>query len=516
MKEIPLSLASMHDGCAGLSSPERYGFSIAFILVSLLSWNGRSPGQTRDVEPSTGSAITAVSTVTFPREPWEKSGVCTFTPQASKAERAPLEPEDGRLYHGAQTMTFEPSGDPLAGYLTALNDPAIQPAVRGLFFSIPGTRGPANSLRELGRFFASADSIGFIPELGLFLVSDVATDSIIAVSTTYDPIIDSIITLAKGYGRRMFLRIGGEFNGAGPNWNGGGYHPYLYVTMFRKIVDMFAARGFRDSIATVWCYYPAAANDFDSVDAKGPRWYPGDAYVDWFGLDLFDAQDFDLSQPDSIRGSLTRKAKAERFLAMARTHGKPVYLNETSAARIDITPDSADGIRDWESWFEKFFAFIAAHPEIKGFNYINALWPERAYPGWGDARIQNNALIRKRYTEELRNPKYIHLPVTGTSFAEPPSEVSRTIAGLLNIPNPFREKTAVSFRLSTRTSLFIAVYDMLGRIVRVLHEGALDAGGHSFSWDGRTDEGIPARTGAYVCLVRWAGGVETRKILLLH
>ncbi len=85
-------------------------------------------------------------------------------------KKALLEPEDGKVYHGVQTMTFADNPDPLAGYLNALNDSTIQPAVRGFFFSVPGERGPANTLKGLNNFFHIADSVGFIPELSLFLL----------------------------------------------------------------------------------------------------------------------------------------------------------------------------------------------------------------------------------------------------------------------------------------------------------------------------------------------------------
>lgn len=323
--------------------------------------------------------------------------------------KALLEPEDGRVYHGVQTMTFHDAADPLEGFFSAISDSTIQPAVRGFFMSIPGERGPANTLMGLNKFFHTADSVGFIPELSLFLVGKTASDSVIAVSTEHDWIIDSVITLCKNYGRKMFLRIGGEFNGSGEGWNGGGYHPYLYVTMFRKIVDMYAARNFRDSIAVNWCYEPDAPNDFDSVDSRGARWYPGDEYVDWFGLDVFDSTHFDQSLNDYDRRGITKKGKSERFLAMAREKGKPVFLSETSAKGVNISSDNEDGINDWNNWFAKYWEFIDAHKEIKGFAYIDANWPEHAYPGWGDARIENNTYIVGKYIEEMKKPKYIHL-----------------------------------------------------------------------------------------------------------
>jgi hypothetical protein len=428
------------------------------------------------------------------------------------ARQSILEPTDGRVYHGVQTMTYESGNDPLAGYLGALNDPTIQPAVRGFFMAIPGTRGPDKTLLGLRDFFHSADSIGFLPELSLFLESDVATDSIIAVSNHFDWIIDSVIMLSRNYGRRMFLRVGGEFNGAGPGWNGGGYHPYLYVTMFRKIVDMFAARGFRDSIAVNWCFEPDAANDFDSADARGARWYPGDSYVDWFGLDVFDAEHFDQSAPDYNRGTITRKGKSERFLSLARTKGKPVYLSETSAKGVNISNDTNDGINDWNSWFKKFWEFIDAHKEIKGFGYINANWPTGAYPNWGDARIQNSQYVTEKYKEEMRKPKYIHLRVTPITIVDKSdNEYLRKSTSLFqNYPNPFNPSTVICYSLPKTTLVSLRVFNTLGQEVAVLLNDRLSPGCYQVQWNANVPSGI------YFYELRAEEFVESKKMILLR
>ncbi|MBL0176946.1 MAG: T9SS type A sorting domain-containing protein [Ignavibacteria bacterium] len=421
-----------------------------------------------------------------------------------------MEPPDGRVYHGACMMTYETTSDPLAGYLGMLPD-STQPAARGLFFSIPGTRGPANSLRELANYYKRADSVGFIPELSLFLVSDVATDSAIAMTTQYDWVIDSIAAMSKTYGKRMFLRIGGEFNGAGPGWNGGGYHPYIFVTMFQKIVDRFAAKGMRDSIATIWCYEPDAPNDFDSTDGRGARWYPGDSYVDWFGIDVFNVEHFDQALPDYVRGAITRKGKSERFLAMARAKGKPVYMSETSAHGVNISADPADGIADWDNWFAKFFAFIAAHTEIKGFSYIDANWPVGAYPGWGDARIRNSAYVMQKYLEEMRNPKYIHLPVKRTTGVETdlPYSVASGITLFQNYPNPASGTSTFTFELPADDHVLLGLYDTFGRRVSTVHQGAVSAGRHSFDAD--LSRLVP---GVYSCTLSARGTTVTRMFVV--
>ncbi len=426
-------------------------------------------------------------------------------------ERALLQPDAGRVYHGVQTMTFEGGGNPIAGYQSALSDTTIQPAVRGLFFSVPGTRGPSASLRQLRQFFHDADSVGFIPELSLFLVSDVATDSVIAVSPLYDVVIDSIITLSKQYGKAMFLRIGGEFNGVGEGWNGGGYHPYLYVTMFRKIVDMFAARGFRDSVATIWCYYPAAANDFDSVDARGARWYPGDDYVDWFGLDLFDPEDFDPALPTHVRGIITRKGKSERFLAMARDRGKPVYMSETSAKGMNISNDPRDGDADWFAWFAKFWDFITLHPEIQGYSYINANWPAHAYPGWGDARIENSSLLSERYRDELRKPRYIHLPISRPVGIEARHPTILSACDVQITPLPVRDHATLHIHSTNVSRVKISMHDMLGREMAVLYDAVLAAESYTLPFStGQLPDGM------YFLRIATDAGVESRAFPLMR
>lgn len=318
--------------------------------------------------------------------------------RAARFSGAMLEPPDGRVYHGVGQ--YQQGVD---DYIAAMEDTS-KPILVKLYFDIPGTRG--QNYAALRQSLARERAAGRIVELSLGLQDGRSgTDSVIAVSTRHDAIIDSVAKIVREHNAPLFVRPGFEFNGS---WFG--YHQYLYVTAFRKIVDRFRAAGV-DSAAYVWCYYPSgAANDFDSINARGALWYPGDEYVDWFGLDLFNASDFDLELPAFVRGTITAKGKSERFLATARLKQKPVLLSETSAKGTEITASEEDGITDWKAWFEKFFAFIDAHGEIKGFNYIN--WDWRAYATWstwGNARIDSNAYILAQYRQEMRRSKYIHL-----------------------------------------------------------------------------------------------------------
>ncbi len=57
------------------------------------------------------------------------------------------------------------------------------------------------------------------------------------------------------------------------------------------------------------------------------------------------------------------------------------------------------------------------------------------------------------------------------------------------------------------------VYDIMGRKVRVLQDGALSAGSWSFEWDGRDENGAMVSTGVYITALS-APGVRARKKML--
>ncbi len=76
-------------------------------------------------------------------------------------------------------------------------------------------------------------------------------------------------------------------------------------------------------------------------------------------------------------------------------------------------------------------------------------------------------------------------------------------------PNPFRSRTALRFALAEAGPVRLAVYDVLGREVAVLAEGAAEAGRHEATFDG---SGLPA--GVYLWRLEAGGRVETGRLTL--
>ncbi len=107
-------------------------------------------------------------------------------------------------------------------------------------------------------------------------------------------------------------------------------------------------------------------------------------------------------------------------------------------------------------------------------------------------------------------------PVTlGSDSPRPPAVPGATLLGAV-FPNPFRGSLSVSFTLARESRARLAVFDLAGRVVRHLEDGARPAGFHVVTWDGRGDTGAAVPAGFY--LVRFEAGevVQTRRVQVVR
>ncbi len=74
---------------------------------------------------------------------------------------------------------------------------------------------------------------------------------------------------------------------------------------------------------------------------------------------------------------------------------------------------------------------------------------------------------------------------------------SSSLRSTPTFPNPFAEATEVRFDLARPGRVSVKVYDVAGRLVRLLHDGHLEAGTHRMRWDGRDAAGRVAESGVY-------------------
>ena len=83
---------------------------------------------------------------------------------------------------------------------------------------------------------------------------------------------------SKALGKKFFLDFAAEMNGD-EAWSGN--NAPLYVSAYRHIHDLFAAAG-ANNVVWAWC---PNVTDTDGGNRTTMDYYPGDAYVDWTGVD---------------------------------------------------------------------------------------------------------------------------------------------------------------------------------------------------------------------------------------
>jgi hypothetical protein len=83
-------------------------------------------------------------------------------------------------------------------------------------------------------------------------------------------------------------------------------------------------------------------------------------------------------------------------------------------------------------------------------------------------------------------------------------------------PNPFNPSTTIAYELPLAGVTRLAVYDLGGRLVRVLvADAAESAGRHDAFWNGRDDAGRAVAAGAYVCRLESGGQVAVERLTLI-
>ena len=98
----------------------------------------------------------------------------------------------------------------------------------------------------------------------------------------HDAYIREFAEAAKAWGHPFFLRFNWEMNGNWFPWSEGvnGNQPGEYVAAWRHVHDIFTQVGATNA-TWVWCPNVDPASKLHDLASL----YPGDAYVDWTGLD---------------------------------------------------------------------------------------------------------------------------------------------------------------------------------------------------------------------------------------
>lgn len=176
-----------------------------------------------------------------------------------------------------------------------------------------------------------------------------------------------------------------------------------------------------------------------------------------------------------------------------------------------VLPLTIEGILEQELWLEIPVSAQSIAPG-ESLRLSALIDPE----GLGEGVYKTAAIIMSN------DPASPHvLPITliygesATAVEEPLP--SLRAAGLSNHPNPFNPRTILKFSTARPGEVRLEIFDIRGRLVRLLLAEPLPAGGHEVVWDGLDKNGRSLSSGQYFARLTAAQGLPlTRKLTLLR
>jgi hypothetical protein len=181
------------------------------------------------------------------------------------------------------------------------------------------------------------------------------------IAGTYDASIREFAEKAAAWGHPFFLRFDWEMNGSWFPWSEGvnGNAAGEFVTAWRHVHDIFTSVG-ATNVSWVWCPFVAPGGSAQDLAAV----YPGDAYVDWTGLDGYNWG----TNPASPRGWRTFDqlfSKTYETITDSIAPSKPMMIAELGSSEyggskaewieeaLDEVPAEYPAVRAL-LWFDKY------------------------------------------------------------------------------------------------------------------------------------------------------------------
>ena len=84
-----------------------------------------------------------------------------------------------------------------------------------------------------------------------------------------------------------------------------------------------------------------------------------------------------------------------------------------------------------------------------------------------------------------------------------------------NYPNPFNLSTTISYSVARNARVELTLYDLRGRIVRILENQMRTPGEYKIIWDGRNGDGIIQSSGVYLYRLKVDDEVREAKRMVL-
>jgi mannan endo-1,4-beta-mannosidase len=208
------------------------------------------------------------------------------------------------------------------------------------------------------------------------------------IAGRYDSYIREFAEGARDWGHPFFLRFNWEMNGNWFEWSEGvnGNQPGEYVAAWRHVHDIFTQVGATNA-TWVWCPNVDPENQFQDLSSL----YPGDAYVDWTGLDGYNSGT-DPARSDHWRTFDQLYADTYQEITEEIAPTKPLVIAEVSSSEQGGSK---------AAWIDEALSSIPAQ-----YSKVGALlWFEK-YDSGMDWPIETSSAATSAFASAIQNPIY--------------------------------------------------------------------------------------------------------------
>ena len=84
-----------------------------------------------------------------------------------------------------------------------------------------------------------------------------------------------------------------------------------------------------------------------------------------------------------------------------------------------------------------------------------------------------------------------------------------------NYPNPFNSETKIQYQINSAGRVQLKIYDLSGKEIFQDIRNQSQAGNYLFTWNGNTNNGLPAVSGTYIYQVVFENNIVSKKLILL-
>lgn len=202
---------------------------------------------------------------------------------------------------------------------------------------------------------------------------------------------------------KVFLRFASEMNG---NWVAYSQDPELYKEKFRLVSRIMKERA--PNVAMVWCPYT-------SPETTLPDYYPGDEWVDWVGVNMYNVTYFDqdMKRP-AWKVQPTDMLDQVYDLYSLR---KPIMIAEYGVTHYSAVEDefkTGYAVRCIKSLYR---ALPRRYPRVKAINYFNANNMKMRHRQNNDYSLTTDQRVLSAYSSSTGDGWFL----SGPESAAPPA-----------------------------------------------------------------------------------------------